>query len=117
MSIGLLCFSYIDNERMWLLIPFVVLFGIGWGGNATNRAALVREYFGRANFGTLLGFMMGMTALSSTVGPFFVGLIFDNWGSYQGAWLIVAGLVFTAFLIMATSPRPQILIPKAANLK
>jgi len=117
MCIGMLCFSYIDNERMWLLIPFVILFGIGWGGNATNRAVLLREYFGRANFGTISGFMMGMTALCSMIGPFFVGLIFDNWGSYQGAWLIATGLVVIALCIMATTPRREILIPKAANLK
>jgi len=117
MSIGVLCFSYTNNERILMLIPFVILFGIGWGGNATIRAVLLREYFGRANFGTLSGFMMGMTAICGMVGPFFVGLIFDNWGSYQGAWLIATGLVIMALFIMATTPRRKILIPKAANLK
>jgi len=117
MSIGVLCFSYTNNERILMLIPFVILFGIGWGGNATIRAVLLREYFGRANFGTLSGFMMGMTAICGMVGPFFVGLIFDNWGSYQGAWLIATGLVVIALCIMATTPRREILIPKAANLK
>jgi MFS family permease len=117
MGIGMLCFSYTNNERILLLIPFVILFGIGWGGNATIRAVLIREYFGRTNFGTLSGFMMGMTALFGMVGPFFVGLIFDNWGSYQGAWLIITGLVIIAFFIMITSPRQQVFIPKAENLK
>jgi len=116
-GIGMLCFSYTNNERMWLLIPFVVLYGIGWGGSTVNRVALLREYFGRANFGTLLGFMVGMTAIIGMVGPVFAGLMFDNLGSYQGAWLIISGIIFTAAIIIATIPRRQILIPKAASLK
>ena len=104
MGLGLLFFSYASNEGMWPLVPFIILFGIGWGGNATLRAALIREYFGRTKFGTILGFMMGMIALGGIVGPFLAGWVFDNWGSYQAAWLTFAGLVFAALIIMATTP-------------
>ena len=104
MSLGLLFFSYASNEGMWLLIPFIILFGIGWGGNTTIRAAMLREYFGRSKFGTILGFMMGMIALGGIIGPLFAGWVFDNWGSYHAAWLIFACLVFAALIIMATTP-------------
>jgi len=104
MSLGLLFFSYASNEGMWLLIPFIILFGIGWGGNTTIRAAMLREYFGRSSFGTILGFMMGMIALGGIIGPLFAGWVFDNWGSYHAAWLIFACLVFAALIIMATTP-------------
>ena len=104
MGLGLLFFSYASNEGMWLLIPFIILFGIGWGGNTTIRAAMLREYFGRSSFGTILGFMMGMIALGGIIGPLFAGWVFDNWGSYHAAWLIFACLVFAALIIMATTP-------------
>lgn len=105
MGLGLLFFSYVSNEGLWLLVPFIILFGIGWGGSATIRAALVSEYFGRARFGTILGFMMGMIALGGIAGPFFAGWVFDNWGSYHIAWLTFGCLAFAALITVATTPR------------
>jgi len=104
MSLGLLFFSYASDQGMWLLVPFIILFGIGWGGNVTLRAALLREYFGRRAFGTILGFMMGMIALGGILGPLFAGWVFDNQGSYHVAWLVLACLVFAGLIIMATAP-------------
>lgn len=104
MGLGLLFFSYASSEGMWLLIPFIVLFGIGWGGNSTIRAALLSEYFGRTKFGTILGFMMGMVALGGIAGPLFAGWAFDNQGSYHAAWLAFACLVFAALIVIATTP-------------
>ena len=89
---------------MWLIVPFIILFGIGWGSNLPIRAALLREYFGRSNFGTIFGFMTGMIALGHVVGPLFAGWVFDNWGSYRAAWLMFACLVFVASIITATTP-------------
>jgi sugar phosphate permease len=104
-GLGLLFFSYASDERMWLLIPFVILFGIGWGSHITIRAALLREYFGRSNLGTIFGFMMALSSLGAVIGPIFAGWAFDNWGSYHVAWLLFAGLVLTASIIMASIPR------------
>ncbi len=109
-GLGLLFFSHISSEVMWLIVPFVILFGIGWGGNATIRASLVREYFGRSKFGTILGFMMGMVALGGIIGPFFAGWIYDTWNSYYAAWLVFAGLVFLGLIIIITTP------PLSANV-
>jgi len=111
MSLGLLFFSYASNERMCLLIPSIILFGIGWGGNTTIRAALLREYFGRTKFGTILGFMMGMIALGGIAGPLFAGWVFDSSGSYHAAWLTFACLILGALIVMATTP------PAGTNVK
>ena len=104
-GLGFLFFSYASNERMWPLIPFIILFGIGWGSHITVRAALLREYFGRSNLGTIFGFMMALSSLGAVTGPIFAGWVFDNWGSYHVAWLLFAGLVFVAAIIMVTTPR------------
>ena len=104
MSLGLLFFSYVSSGGMWLLVPFIILFGVSWGGNATIRAALLREYFGRNKFGTIYGFTMGMIALGSFAGPLLAGWVFDNWGSYFAAWLAFACLIFAAMIIIATTP-------------
>jgi len=104
MILGLFCFEYAAVERSWLLVPFLILFGISFGGNIPMRIALLMEYFGRRNFGTILGFMLGIMALVSMAGPPVAGWVFDTWGSYQGTWLAFAVLAFAGLIIMATIP-------------
>jgi len=106
-SLGMLLFSYVSNEVIWLLVPSIVLFGIGYGGTATMRYPLLVEYFGRSRFGTILGFIMAMSALGSIIGPLFAGWVFDTWGSYSAVWLIYACLAFTAIIIIATMPSTE----------
>ena len=103
-SLGLVLFSYVSNEVMWLLVPFIILFGIGWGGITTIRVSLLVEHFGMSRFGTILGFIMAMSALGNVVGPLFAGWVFDSWGSYYTAWLTFTCLVFVAVIVMATTP-------------
>jgi sugar phosphate permease len=62
-SLGLLSFAFASAGHTWLLVPFLILFGIGYGGNNSLRASLIREIFGRSNFGTIHGFMMGIMSL------------------------------------------------------
>jgi sugar phosphate permease len=103
--IGLLLFSFASFDKMWLVILFITFFGIGWGSNLPMRAALVREYFGRYNIGTVFGFLMGLSAMGGVIGPFVAGWIYDSHGSYRIAWLLFSCLAFTAMIIMMTTPR------------
>ena len=102
--LGLLCLSYVSSEATWILVPFVILFGFGWGSNNTLRASMLREYFGRSSFGSIFGFMMGISALGGIAGPLFAGWVYDTWASYQVAWLTLAILVFASVIIIATTP-------------
>jgi sugar phosphate permease len=103
MSVGLICFNYASNDRNWLLLPFIILFGIGWGSTLL-RTALVQEYFGRNRFGTIFGFMMGIAGLGIILGPLFAGWVFDKWDSYYAVWLVFACLTLVATIILATTP-------------
>ncbi len=103
-ALGLLCFGYAATVEIWLLVPFLILFGTGWGGNVTMRAALLREYFGRSRFGTIHGFIVGVIWFGFMVGPVLAGWAFDKWGSYQGVWFAFAGLAVAAVVIMSTTP-------------
>jgi OFA family oxalate/formate antiporter-like MFS transporter len=104
MSLGLLCFGFISAGDTWLLVPFLIIFGIGYGGNNTLRASLIREFFGRSRFGTIHGFTVGMMALGTIAGPPLAGWVFDNWGSYQPIWFVFAGLAVVALLAVVTTP-------------
>ncbi len=104
LSVSLLLFGILAGGQFWLLAPFLVLFGIGFGGTNTMRAILPREYFGAKNFGTILGFMMGVATLGSIIGAPLAGFVFDRLGSYQPVWFTYATLVIVSLIMIATTP-------------
>ena len=104
--LGQLFFGLITSNSVTLIILSVLFFGIAWGGSAVIRVILVNEYFGRKNFGTILGLIMGIIAVGGVAGPFIVGWIFDSWSNYQAAWLLYAGLLLLATIIIVTAPNP-----------
>ncbi len=102
MGLGLLSFGYASSAGTWLLVPFLVLFGIGFGGSNALRPALGREYFGRINFGTVFGFLTGINMVGGIIGPTLAGWVYDNWGSYQSIWFIFSGLTVVALISILT---------------
>ena len=79
---------------------------MGWGGNAIVRSAITSEAFGRLHFGSILGVMMGLSAVGGIAGPFIGGWAFDTWGSYQYLWWAYSGLLVVGTIIIATMPLP-----------
>ena len=104
MSLGMLFFSYADGVETWPLVPFFILFGIGYGGLNTMRVVLLSTYFGNRRFGTIYGFAEGIMMVGSVIGPAIAGRVYDNQGSYEGIWFIFAGLSVVALIIMAATP-------------
>ena len=88
-----------------MLIPFLILFGVSYGGCIVLRASLVGEYFGRTNFGTIFGLILGINMVGSIIGPPLAGWVYDSWGSYQNIWFIFAGLAGPALVaLLAIKP-------------
>jgi sugar phosphate permease len=102
LGLGTLALSYIHVR--WLILPFLLLFPLAFGGGVSLRGAIVREYFGRASFGRLIGIIMGMAAIGGVIGPSSAGWAFDNWGGYHGIWLAFAG---TTVIAVVSSLRLQ----------
>jgi len=104
MATGMLLFAYVTTESLWLLVPFIITFSLGWGCNVTTRLSLQRQYFGRTNFGTILGFISGIMMLGNMAGAPIAGWSFDTWSTYQGAWLGYGALTFIGALLIITMP-------------
>lgn len=104
MLFGILPLIYLSSEVMWLLVPFVLLFGFAWGGHNTLRVTMMSEYYERSSFGAIFGLLMGIITVSGLGGPVFAGWVFDNMANYQVAWIILAGLIFLGMLAIATIP-------------
>jgi MFS family permease len=98
MGLGMFCFGYTATAGTWLLVPFLVLFGIGYGGLNVMRPSLIHEYFGRRSFGTVFGLIIGINMAGSIGGPALAGWVFDTRGSYQIAWLTMSAIPVAALI-------------------
>ena len=106
-SLAILMFSNIATAGPWLIVPFIIIFGIGHGGIVIMTPVLVGGYFSREMFGTVLGFVMGTMTIGQILGPPFAGWVFDTWGSYQVAWYTLAGLAVVGVGIVLAIPRER----------
>ncbi|MFC1945183.1 MFS transporter [Chloroflexota bacterium] len=102
--VGILMMNYMNNTGTWILVLFVIVFGIGWGGVVPLTQVLIREYFGRTRFGTIFGMAMGIMMLGGMAGPPLAGWVFDTFGSYEYAWLACAGGTILGLLALLTMP-------------
>ncbi|MGD2125077.1 MAG: MFS transporter [Desulfobacteraceae bacterium] len=94
MGTGVFAFCY--AQVPWLALLFLLLFPPGFGGGMVMRGAILREYFGTASFGKMLGIIMGAASLGGIMGPTLAGWIFDKLADYRFAWLLLCSLTFLA---------------------
>lgn len=106
-GLGLLLFSFVSSERLWIIVPFLIFFGVGWGASVTMRVSLLREYFGRKIFGTVHGFTLGVAMVGNITGPPLAGWVYDTRGNYQDIWLALAGLSAVSVFIVSLLPPPS----------
>ena len=106
---GVFIFSFVDMNKWWLIIPFLLFYAPGYGGPIPLRPALLADYFGTSNFGTIFGLMMLIGMMGGMVGPVFAGWVFDTTGSYQLAFQIVAltTIVAIPLILLAKPPRAK----------
>jgi len=98
MGAGMLAFCYVQAN--WVVLPFLLLFPPSFGGTMVLRGAILREYFGRASFGKMLGIIMGSASIGGVIGPTLAGWVFDTLGSYQFIWLAFAGSMGLAIILV-----------------
>ncbi len=105
MGMGILCFGLASIAGFWLVVPFLALFGTGYGGGNALRISLAREYFGRTNFGSITGLVMGIGAIGGIAAPPLAGWVFDTWGSYTVVWLLFGVLPIATLIFILTLPK------------
>ena len=105
--IGIFVLSFINMDRVWIIIPFLLTYAPGFGATMPLRPALQADYFGTDNYGTIMGLMMLVSMVGGLASPIVAGWIFDVTGSYNLAWLIYAMVTFPAipFMLLAKPPR------------
>lgn len=98
---GLPVMAYATNLTMGIVGVSIV--GFGFGGMIPVRPALLADFFGTRNFGTISGIGQLLGTTSGALGPFIMGVTVDQTGSYQTGWLIamvVTSLAVPGFLLL-----------------
>jgi MFS transporter, OFA family, oxalate/formate antiporter len=100
---GLLAFSMLRDWGM--LVLFLLLFSPGFGGSMVVRGAILREYFGKASFGKMIGIVLGSASIGGILGPTLAGYAFDRLGDYTLVWRLGAAVSVIA-LVLTLRMRP-----------
>ena len=88
-------------------LPYAVIHGAGWGATTPSRLALQGEFWGRSIFGRLMGLQMGLAAGGGILSPLFVGWMFDRYGTYDTAIVILFIPLLAVIALILTMKRPQ----------
>lgn len=92
--------------------PFLLLYGLGYGGAVPLVPAIRADLFGRRAFATIGGLIMPTTTIGSVVGPVFAGYVYDVTESYRIAFYVFTALVLlsgTTFLLVRP-PGPPVAV-------
>ena len=105
-GIGVLLF--LESLGLWALTLFVSLFGLGYGGMIVLWPLIVGYDFGRQAFGAIAG-VLGTLGLSigGALGPVIAGVLYDNTGSYDWAFLSCVGAFLAGAGAAVVAPEPQ----------
>ncbi len=101
--VGMFIFANIHSP--WMIIPFLLTYGPGYGATFALLPAIQADYFGTKTFASLRGlYALGWT-ISGVTAPLLAGWMYDVQGSYHLAFTIFAVLcIFAIPTILAIRP-------------
>jgi sugar phosphate permease len=89
-ALALMLVAYAQAVPM--VIAFAVLHGAAWGIRGPLMQAIRAEYFGRANFGMILGVSSLIFTIGNVVGPLVAGILADSTGGYREGFTVLTVL-------------------------
>ena len=97
-------FVLLKARTMPMVYLFILIFGVGFGGNVPLIPAIQAEYFGRTAMGRIQGSMTPLIMFAGASGPIMAGYFFDRLGSYFIAFLIISIAPFVAAAMVLFIP-------------
>ena len=79
-------------DRLWMLYLFACIHGFAHGGFFALIAPVLADYFGTRDQGVILGIVIFIANLGSSMGPVLAGYVFDVTGSYRVIFMALTGL-------------------------
>ncbi|MDO8491606.1 MAG: MFS transporter [Dehalococcoidia bacterium] len=113
----LVMLSFIMARNATSLYIVGILYGVAYGACVSAIPGLVSRLFGVAAMGAIFGIAYFGSGLGQSVGPPMAGYVYDITSSYEGAFLIGAGILsFAALLtLLVRPPRRKEPLPELAS--
>ncbi len=99
--------ALVAAQTLPMFYLFGILFGAGFGGRNPLTVAIRADYFGTGSFGKILGFSTVPMNLLLLIASPFAGWMYDRYGTYDLAFLILAGLNLLGALCFLAAGRPR----------
>ena len=106
MALAFLVWAF--SVSFWPLAAFAFAFGLFYGGWVALMPAVVADYFGARNLGTLIGVISMCIAFGTLIGPSAAGFAFDLRHSYMLPIAASVGAYVIAAAILASVSRQRV---------
>ncbi len=104
-GIGIFLLSQIHGLGM--AYAFAIVHGIIWGAWNNIQIMLFADFYGRANLGSIRGFIAPIQAATSSLAPLGTALVYDSTGTYTPILLVFVGIMAASTVIMLLLKPPQ----------
>ena len=105
MAVSFAYLEFVTITSVAMTLPFVILFGVGFGCIIPTRGTLGSLMFGTRSLGSIIGLLQGGSVAAGVVGPIFMAVIFDANGNYSvSIWVMVVVCALMAPLAFSMSP-------------
>ena len=101
-------FIYANITSPWMIIPFILFYGPGFGATVPLLPGIQADYFGVRSFASIRGMMSVAFAVPGIIAPVFAGWIFDMYHSYTIAFQLYAILAGLSILFLMMIPNRRI---------
>ena len=95
------------TDTLPMAVVFAVLWGAGFGGRVPLLTAIIGDFFGRKNFGSILGINMVPSNIAMIFAPLFAGFMFDLRQSYFIPFFTFAIMGFIGAFVILLARQPQ----------
>jgi len=103
---GMFVFALVSSS-LSAIVPFIVIYGLGYGVIPAQQGAVIRDYYGSEAFGTIFGTIGLLTMVGGVIGPPLAGWTFDSTGEYSPLWFVFATMALLGIILMVIVPSPD----------
>jgi len=87
-------------NNLWGFYLFAIVFGFAYGGTGPAITSIAGDAFGLRHIGTIIGMLEIGFGIGATIGPAIGGFIFDVTQNYTMAFLLGAGIMLLATILI-----------------
>jgi len=115
-SLGI--FIFLQNQTIFMIYVWFILYGIGMGVGMTVNPLIMARYFGRKAYGSIRGSTTMFMTPVAIIAPIYAGWVYDTTGSYMSAFILLSSLLAVSGIVgcFVYPPKPPAEITHVKNI-